>query len=114
MTTPPNDPPTSSLASNVQPPPSPRPEHPFTLRKGISSTHNPNHLYAFTLNCDYLFPLYFSFIYSLDYGFIPKSKSEAMVDHNRQQAMLTEMGALDANNTLELAPYFFYLPTNHS
>lgn len=77
------------------------------LHKGVRSTHNPNPLYAFTLNFDYLPPSYYSLI-SLDFVSIPKSTREAMANHNWQQPMLAEMAAQDANNTWELVP----LPPN--
>ncbi|PNY17609.1 hypothetical protein L195_g014357 [Trifolium pratense] len=77
------------------PPPlstSPAPEHPITLRKGIWFRH-PKPKYACVLNYDRLSTSYVSFVSTLDYVSIPKSKGEAMTDTNWRQAMVEEMAA---------------------
>jgi len=72
---------------------------PIALRKGIQPYCNPNPLYAFSLDYNCLSPSYFSFVYSLDYVFIPKSIGEVMADPRMYQTMLEEMTSLDTSDT---------------
>ena len=88
----------------MPPPTSSALELPISLCKGIRSYHNPDPLYACTIHCHHLSPLYFSFISSLNFMSILKSTGEAMTDPRWQLAMLDEMAALHASGTWERVP----------
>jgi len=57
-----------------------------------------------TISYDCLSPSDFSFVSSLDFVSIPKTKTEAMVDLGRHPVMVEEMAALHSSGTWKLVP----------
>lgn len=76
---------------------------PVSLRKGIRTTANQSHIYAY-LSYHRLSPSYHAFITSLSIVKAPNTVAETVVHQGWHQAMIEKMTVLHDNGTWEFVP----------